>query len=161
MQAEDKSSNLFDSVKSVYIALAAYVNKVAQEIGKDKAMALLSSSFTEIGKFQGKKLKKLTSKDDLNANEAYELIKNIPKRIGVNFMITKQDKDKVVARLDKCPVYESAATVGIDPGEFCHNSAIAYFSAVAKELNLNLDYQRNKCKASEKDYCEEQIVLTK
>ena len=33
MVTEDKSQQLFKSVRSVYIALAAYVNKVGEEIG--------------------------------------------------------------------------------------------------------------------------------
>ena len=98
---------------------------------------------------------------NLYANEAYELMKSIPKGIGVNFMITQKDSNKVVARLDKCPVYESSKLAGLEPGEFCNHSAIPYFRAVAKQLNMNLDYQQNKCKASEADFCEEQVFLKK
>ena len=158
---EDKAEQLFKSVRSVYIALAAYVNKVAQEIGKEKAMELLSDAFKEIGTIQGKNLKKQTDKVNLNANEAYELIKAIPKSVGINFMITQKDPEKVVARLDKCSIYESAKMVGIDPAEFCINSAIPYFKTVAQQLNLDLEYSRNKCKEHEKDFCEEQLVLKK
>jgi hypothetical protein len=161
LQVEDKSEQLFKSVKSVYIALAAYVKNVAKEIGEDKAMEILSSSFDEIGTYQGKKLKRDAKKANLDANEAYELIKSIPKSIGINFMITQKDSDKIIARLDKCSIYESAKLVGLDPAEFCINSAIPYFKAVAKQLNLDLEYSRNKCKLTEKDFCEEQLVLKK
>ena len=124
-------------------------------------MELLSNSFKEVGTIQGKKLKKQTEKENLNANEAYELIKAIPKSIGINFMITQKNSEKVVARLDKCSIYESAKMAGIDPAEFCINSAIPYFKAVAQQLNLDLEYTRNKCKENKKDFCEEQLVLKK
>ncbi len=161
MQTEDESEQIFKSVRSIYIALATYVKKVAQEIGMDKAMELLSSAFTEIGTYQGKKLKKLTDKEKLNANEAYELMKTIPKSIGINIMIPQKDPDNVISRLDKCSVYESAKVAGLDSSEFCSNSAIQYFNAMAKQLNNDLDFIRKKTKVTEEDFCEVQIVLKK
>ena len=61
MLTVEKSEQLFKSVRSVYVALAAYVNKVGEEIGIDKALELLTKSFSEIGVYQGKKLKKQTN----------------------------------------------------------------------------------------------------
>lgn len=161
VESEDKSDQLFKSVRSVYIALAAYVNKVGQEIGIEKAMELLSNSFAEVGTYQGKKLKKLADKEKLNADEAYELMKVVPKSMGINFMIPQKDSNNVITRLDKCPVYECAKVVGLDIGTFCNNSAIPYFNAIAKQLNIDLEFNRNKVKTSESDFCEEQLTLKK
>ncbi|MHA1148633.1 MAG: L-2-amino-thiazoline-4-carboxylic acid hydrolase [Promethearchaeota archaeon] len=161
MLTEEKSEQLFKSVRSVYIALAAYVNKVGEEIGMDKALDLLSKSFSEIGGYQGKKLKKKTNLDNANASEAYELIKQVPLSLGINLMIPKNEANKLKTRLDKCPIFESAKVVGIYPESFCDNTAVPYYDAVAKQLNSELEFQRTKIKSSEIDFCEEQLILKK
>lgn len=155
----ENNDQLFRSVRSVYIALAAYVNKVGKEIGKEKALEYLSSVFEEIGMYQGKKLKRLlldSQKPD--AIEAFDLMKSVPFSIGINLMIPEKDSDKVIARLDKCPIFECAEVVGIDPATFCDNTAVPYYDSIAKELNPDLKFERNKIKASPNDFCEEQLI---
>ena len=157
----ENNDQLFRSVRSVYIALAAYVNKVGKEIGEEKALEYLSSSFAEIGEFQGKKLKRLLLESQKpNATEAFDLIKAVPFSIGINLMIPKKESDKVVARLDKCPIFECAKVVGIDPATFCDNTAVPYYDTIAKQLNMDLKFERNKIKSSPDDFCEEQLIDT-
>ncbi len=156
--ANEKEKQLFNSVRSVYIALAAYVSKVGEEIGMDKALKVLSRTFGEIGRYQGKKLKKILEKENPNATEAFEVIKNVPFSLGINLMIPEKDSSKVIARLDKCPIFECADVVGINPAVFCDNTAVPYYDMIAKELNPDLKFERNKIKSNQEDFCEEQII---
>lgn len=154
----ERDYQLFRSVRSVYNALALFVKKVGEEIGNEKSLALLSKAFSEIGEYQGKNLKKLLENEKPNATEAFDAIKKIPLSLGINLMIPEKESDKVVVRLDKCPIFESAEIMGIDPATFCDNTAIPYYDTIAKELNKDLKYKRNKIKIAQDDFCEEQII---
>ena len=152
---------LFRSVRSVYNTLASYVNKVAEEIGQEKALEILSEAFSDLGMYQGKKLKRLLlDAQKPNASEAYDLIKAVPLSIGINLMIPEKETDKVIVRLDKCPIFECAEVVGINPATFCDNTAVPYYDTIAKVLNPDLKFERNKIKTSTNDFCEEQLIDT-
>lgn len=160
LEAELKTEPLFDSVRSVYMIFAAYVKNVKEEFGKDKSMELLTRTFRQVGEMKGRTLKKYGDGTPLNANEAYELMKEIPKSLGINFMVPERNNRKIVVHLDKCPLYESAESMGLDPSEFCKYSGIPYFDAMAKQLNPHLEYSQIKSKSSAEDFCEEELHLT-
>jgi len=144
---------VYKSARTSYIAFASYVSKVAQEIGMTRALEILASTYEDMGNYRGLKYKKQSEIKSFDAEKAYPLLKKIAERLGIEYEIMQMDPKKVVVKFGRCPIFEAAKTVGLDPENFCHCGATKYMNTLLEKLNPKLEYEINKIKAVEEDFC--------
>ena len=58
-------------------------------------------------------------------------------------------------------VNEAAKMMGLDPESLCRRSAIPFMNCLVKELNPDLQYELEKFRTGQDDFCQESIVLIK
>ncbi len=51
--------------------------------------------------------------------------------------------------------------MGLDPEPLCRSSAMPFMDSLVKELNPNLQYELEKYRIGQDDFCEESISLIK
>jgi len=76
--------------------------------------------------------------------------------------VIEESPQRVVFKVDRCPVYEAAHALGMDAEAIeaiCRADSIRFMGAMAKQLNPNLSYQLRKFRSAADDSCEEAIVL--
>lgn len=74
----------------------------------------------------------------------------------------EESPQRVVFKVDRCPVYEAAHALGMNAEAIeaiCRADSIRFMGAMAKQLNPNLSYQLRKFRSAADDSCEEAIVL--
>ena len=73
----------------------AYIKTVAEEIGMDKALGLLTIMCESMGTMQGKILKEQAGADELDAKAAWSLVKSIPVGIGIGAEVIKESQQEI------------------------------------------------------------------
>ncbi len=154
----------FNGAKSGLTFMRAYVNTVAQEIGAEKALVLDTKVCEALGAMQGKMIKEQIASKEVGTKEASQILLNvIEKGYGILSEVVDENPNKIACKIGKCPVFESAQTLGMDVKDIeatCRASAIQFMDSIAKELNPNLSYQLTKFRSTADDCCEETIVLS-
>ena len=140
----------------------AYMGVVAQELGMEKAIAFDYKMCAAMGAAQGKTIKAQAGIETYDVRTAaHVLLSAIEQGFGIPSETTEASSDRVVIKIGKCPVYEAAAAVGMDPETIeatCRAGAINFMNAMAKELNPDLKYELKEFRPSADGCCEEVIV---
>ena len=152
----------FVGAKTGLSLLFAYMGTVAQELGMEKAIAFDNEMCEVMGAAQGKMIKGQAGIETYDVKTAVQvLLSAIEQGFGIPSETTEEGSDKVVVKIGKCPVYEAAAAVGMDPETIeatCRAGAINFMKAMAKELNPELKYELKEFRSSADGCCEEVIV---
>lgn len=153
----------FNGARSGLTLLHAYTNTVAQAIGMEQALALEGKMCETMGAAQGRMIKEQAGVEEFDAKAAYPLLMNVIEAgFGILSEVTEESPQRVVVKVGRCPVYESAQALGMDAQAIeasCRASSIRFMDAMAKQLNPNLGYQLAKFRSGADAYCEEAIVL--
>lgn len=154
--------DIFEGAKTAYTAYFAYVNTLIKEIGKEKALELMTKSDTVRGSNVGADIKAGAGGKDFCVQEAMETIIEMAKGIGgIDTIIELNDKEgKTVTAFGKCPVYEAGKANGMDDGlieELCRASSLAFLNSVVKQLNPKLCYKVSAFRSEEYGGCLEEI----
>ena len=139
----------------------AYIKTVAEEIGMDKALGLLTIMCESMGTMQGKILKERAGADELDAKAAWSLVKSIPVGIGIGAEVIKESQQEIVIKAGKCPLYTAGQLLGFDNETMetmCRKGSARLMDTMTKELNPNLTYQLRKFRSGADDFCEEAII---
>jgi hypothetical protein len=72
----------FMSARAVFTFLDAYVNTVSQEIGRERALALMTKACESIGAMRGKVLKEQSGIKEFDAKTAWSLLKSLKNTLG-------------------------------------------------------------------------------
>ncbi len=154
----------FDGAKNAFIMLDAFVNTVIKEIGENKAYGMMEETCLNMGALQGKMSKSQARREkikEMNPSNAAILASDAIKGFGIASEILKESDEKVSIKVKKCPVYEAAKMMGLDPEPFCRSSSLPFMDSLVKELNPNLQYGLEKFRTGQDDFCEESISLIK
>jgi len=153
----------FNGAKTGLTLLDAYINTVAQAIGMERALALEHEMCETMGAAQGKMIKEQAGIAEFDAKAAHPLLMTvIEDGFGILSEVIEESPQRVVVKVGRCPVYESAQALGMDAQAIeasCRASSIGFMDAMAKQLNPNLSYQLTKFRSGADGYCEEAIVL--
>lgn len=162
MSTKDK----FSGAKIVYTDYYTYFNTVAQEIGIDRALSLMTKSDEARGIKIGKKIKDEAGGEVFSLEKAAKTIIRMAKGIGgIHHVIEKnEDPNKVVTvtKFGKCPVYEAAKEIGLDDQTIeamCRAGSLRFLDEVAKQLNPELSYRLRVFRSAKYGGCVEEIVL--
>jgi hypothetical protein len=151
-----------NGAKTGFMFLDAYVNTVAQVIGMEKAVALMTKMCDNMGSMQGKMIKQKAGIKEFDAKTAWSLLTSSFEGIGSSFTVLEETPKKVVARFSSCPIYEAAKTLGMDAKTIEHNCIAGphkFTDTMAKQLNPNLTCRLLKFRSTPDDFCEEELVL--
>jgi hypothetical protein len=156
------TKDALNGAKTGFMFLDAYVNTVAQVIGMEKAIALMSKMCENMGAMQGKMIKQQSGIKEFNAKTAWELLTPSFEGIGSSFTVLEATPRRVAARFSSCPMYEAARTLGMD-AKTIENACMAgphkFTDTMAKQLNPNLSCRLLKFRSTPDDFCEEELVL--
>ncbi len=162
MSTKDK----FNGAKIVYTDYYTYLNTVAQEIGMDRALSIMTKSDEARGIEIGKKIRDEAGGEVFGLEKAAKTIISMAKGIGgIDHVIEKgKDPKKVVTvtKFGKCPVYEAAKEVGLDDHTIeamCRAGSLRFLDEVAKHLNPKLSYRLREFRSTDYGGCVEEIVL--
>lgn len=137
---------------------------MVKEIGEEKTYDLIETTCQNVGSIQGKMSKsqarreKIKEMDPINASI---LAAGAIKGFGIETEVLKESDEKVSVKVGKCPVYEAAKMMGLNAEQLCRRSAIPFMNSLVKELSPNLQYELEKFRTGQDDYCEESITLIK
>jgi hypothetical protein len=98
----------FTGAKTALMAFDAYVNMVAQEIGMERAVSLMTKTFENMGAMQGQMMKEQAHIKEFDAKTAWSLLKTTPEDLGIKFQVIEESPKRVVVKAAKCPIYEAA-----------------------------------------------------
>ncbi|MFO8175346.1 MAG: hypothetical protein R6T96_13745, partial [Longimicrobiales bacterium] len=90
------------------------------------------------------------------------LAASIEEDFGIHSEVVEERPDEIVVRCGRCPVYDSAAALGLDAETIeagCRASAIGYMDAMAAELKPGARYELRRFRRSAETPCEEVLVL--
>jgi len=152
----------FTGAKTALLAFDAYVNTVAQEIGMERAVSLMTKAFENMGVMQGQMMKQQAGIKEYDAQTAWSLLKTTPEDLGIKFQVIEQSPKKVVVKAGKCPIYEAAQTLGLDGKTIetmCNASTNRFDEMLVKQLNPGLSFRLRKFRSAPDDFCEEEVVL--
>ena len=137
---------------------------MVKEYGENKAYSMIEKTCQNMGALQGKMSKSQARREkikEMNPSNAALLASDAIKGFGIASEILKETDEKVSIKVKKCPVYEAAKMMGLDPEPFCRSSALPFMDSLVKELNPNLQYELEKFRIGQDDFCEESISLIK
>ena len=104
----------FNGAKSGLTFMQAYINTVAQEIGKEQALALDTKMEESMGAAQGKMIKEQAGIEEFDAKAAHQLLWNaVEEGFGILSEVIEKGSQRVVFKVGRCPVYEAAQALGI------------------------------------------------
>ena len=152
----------FNGAKMAYTSFFAYLNTVAQEIGMERALALITKTDEATGAKAGKMIKDQAGVEELDAKAAVLQAINFIKGIGIISEVIEESPQKVVYKCGRCPLYEAAQEVGMDAETIetlCRAGGLKFMETMFKQFNPNLNYRLRKFRSAADDFCEEEIVL--
>ena len=154
----------FTGAKIAYTQLYAYVNAVADEIGMDRALAILTRTNEKMGTEAGKQIKEQSGQETYDVKKTALKIMEVARGIGSIDEIVEESSEKVVTMTasGKCTNYEAARAAGLDDQTIeaiCGAGSLHFLNALVKQLNPDLGYQLGKFRSGPEDCCLENIVL--
>jgi len=155
------SKDAFTGAKTALIMFYAYVNTVAQEIGMERAVSLITKTCEYLGTMQGQILKEQARISECDAKTARSLMKTLTEDTGMKVQVIEESPKRVVIRSGNCPVYEAARTLGMDGKaiEAMCRAGSRFDDMLVKQLNPSLSFRLRKFRSTLDDFCEEEIVL--
>ena len=154
--------DVFNGAKKALTLFDAYTNTVAQEIGMERAVSLMTKMCENMGAIQGKMMKEQAGIKEFDAKAAWSLLRTTPEGLGLSIEVLEESPERVVVKVGKCSVYEAAHMLGMDAKTIetmCRASSEKFMDTVAKQLNPNLSSRITKFRSAPDDFCEEEIVL--
>ena len=151
----------YNGALSAMTFMNAYIKTVAEEIGMDKAVGLLTKMCESMGAVQGKILKEKAGAEELDVPAAWSLVKAVPEGIGIELDVIKESQEEIVVKTGRCPLYSAGQMLGMDNNTIetmCRNGAARLMDTMTKELNPNLSYELRKFRSGKDDFCEEAII---
>jgi hypothetical protein len=154
--------DVFNGAKTALTLFDAYINTVAQEIGMERALSLMTKVCENMGATQGKMMKEQSGIKEFDAKAASSLLRTVPEGLGISMEVLEESPKKVVGKVEKCSVYEAAQMLGMDAKTIeamCRAGSNRFMDAVAKQLNPNLSFRVTKFRSAPDDFCLEETVL--
>ena len=148
-----------NGARSAFMLFHAYLNTVAQEIGMERALGLMTKMCEGMGTMQGQILKQQAGIEQADAKAALALARTVPEGLGVALEVIEESSQKAAWKAGGCPVCEAAQMLGMDAKSFCRAGPSRFMDAVVKQLNPNLSWQVLRFRSSGDDSCEEAVVL--
>ncbi len=152
----------FAGAKTGFTFLNAFVGAVAQEIGMERTVSIMTKMCENLGAMQGKMMKQKAGAKEIDARAAWSLLKPAVDNIVLKFQVVEESPKRVVIRSGRCAVFEAAQALGIDAKTveaICRAGGNRFDDSLVKQLNPSLSFQLKKFRSTADDFCEEEVVL--
>jgi hypothetical protein len=153
----------FRGAKSGLTFLFAYQNTVAQEVGRERALALNSQMTTALGSAQGKVLREHVNVQAIPPKLAASLAGEfLEQALGIRSRAADGSAKSVEIEVGRCPIYEAAEALGMEHAAIealCRAGSIPYMDALIKQFNPDLAYDLRQFRPSADASCIEEITL--
>lgn len=156
------TKDAFAGAKTAFTFFDAFVGAVAQEIGLERTLGIMTKMSENLGAMQGKMIKQQVGDKKIDAKSAWSMLKPAVEDIVLNFQVIEESPKRVVVKAGRCAVYEAAQALGIDGKTIeavCHAGGNRFDDMLVKQLNPNLGFRLRKFRSSADDFCEEEVVL--
>jgi hypothetical protein len=117
-----------------------------------------------MGTMQGKMLKSQARRDkvkDITPSIASSLARSVLAGFDITTETLEEAPEKVTLEVKKCPVYDAAKMMGLEPEKLCSYSAVSFMDTMVKQLNPNFSYELERFRTGPDDCCQESIILKK
>ena len=152
----------FSAAQFAYAAYDAFFDAVAQQVGREQAMAIQNQAMLALGAAQGQMIKAQAGIEVKDAATAYAVISNAIGIIGIETELVESSPGRVVFKPGRCPLCEAAQSLGWNDETReagCRSGAIPFMDAAVKQLNPDLSYRLIGFGSGQGDSCLEEIVL--
>lgn len=159
----EMSEQAFNATMNMAAMTGAFFNGVAEEVGKERALDLLSESLENLGSTFGKAMKDQMGLDKLDVKTASSIMKGMVETYGLSSEIA-EIPDRVQVKNFRCPFYEGLKMAGYEHEAieaFCTYGPAVMTRAFVEKLGPNATYNFKKFRTAPDDFCVEEIVLEK
>jgi len=156
--------DVFNGAKTSFTFFVAYLNTVAQEIGMERTLSLLTEMCETMGPIMAQMMKEQQGIKEIDAKTALSLLSPVIEGIGISFEIVEESPQRVSFKDGRCPIYEACQTMGLDSKaieNLCRRGVARFMCTASKELNPNLSHKLEKFRSAPDDFCIEVIELKK
>ncbi len=157
------SKKSFLGVKRAYGVLFSYIISVIESLGSDQALKILKEVVQKRGREDGLELKRRLGVVNNNIFDGLAVYSAFIQDSGMNFEVIEENKEKIVLRIGKCPVFEASHEAILDCQYFgermCRLIYLPLASAVVSVINPNLSVDLVRYRTFHDGYCIEDISL--
>jgi predicted ArsR family transcriptional regulator len=104
----------FNAAQFAYTTYDAMWAAMAQQMGKEQALALERSALESLGAAQGQMLKEQAGVDDVDVQTAYSLLTAAIATLGFETEVLETSSECVTFNTGPCPIYEAGRSLGWD-----------------------------------------------
>ena len=151
----------YNAAVKVYALYGAFFKEVAQEIGKEKALALHEKTHELIGIKTGHMLKEQIGDVEFDLKILTNILRKGNMSIGIDCEMV-ETPGSLLLRNSRCPMYDGYRMGGLDDDTaetLCKVGAPAKLGSTLRHLNPDVVYQLNHYREKPDEVCEEEIKL--
>jgi len=133
----------YEDIVTMYVASLSLAKIVAQRFGMEATKEIIKEWAMElVPPVLEKKREELgfDKRTDLSVKEAQDVMIAYDKENEVFWDIIEETPDRIIAKIDKCPVKDACALIGVDAGEFCGKGFVAMATKMMETLNPKLSW---------------------
>ena len=156
------TKDAFTGAKTGFMFFVTFFNAVAQEIGMERTLGIMTKMSENMGAMQGKMMKQQAGTKEIDAKTAWSLLKTAVEDLVLSFQIVEESPKRVVVRAGRCAVFEAAQALGIDAKNVeavCKAGGNRFDDMLVKQLNPSLSFRLRKFRSTADDFCEEEVIL--
>jgi hypothetical protein len=151
----------YNAAVKVYALYGAFFKGVAQELGKEKAVALHRKAHELMGIKIGRMIKEQMVDAEFDLKTLAIVLRNANMSIGIECEMVGTP-GSLLLRNSRCPMYDGYRTGGLDDDmaeTLCHVGAPAKLGSTLRQLNQDAVYQLKYYRNKPNEKCEEEIKL--
>lgn len=156
------TQDAFNGAKSGFRSFIGFVSAVAQEIGWERTLAIMTKMSENGGAMQGKMIKQKVGAKEIDARTAWALLRPAVDDMVLSFQLAEESPRRVAIKSGRCAFYEAAQALRVDGKTIeatCRAGGNRFDDLLVKQLNPRLSFRLNKFRSSADDFCEEEIIL--
>jgi len=133
----------YEDIVTMYAASFLLAKIVAKRFGMEATKEIIKEWGVElVAPVLEKKREQLGfgKRTDLSVKEAQDVIIAYDKESEIIWDILEETSDRIVTKIDKCPVKDACALIGADAGEFCGKAFLTMATKMIETLNPKLKW---------------------
>jgi hypothetical protein len=153
---------VFLATRKVYALYGAFFRAVAQEVGRERALALHEQAHEEQGVASAGVLKEKLGDERPDLRKLGSLLQQSNLSIGIDSQLTHADASSVVFSNCRCPMYDGYRMGGLDEETaeaLCQRGAPAKLGTMLRLLDPAISYRLTRYRSKPEEPCEEEIFL--
>jgi len=151
----------YNAAVKVYALYGAFFMEVAQEFGKEKAVALHRKAHELMGVKTGRMIKEQMAGAEFDLQTLGTVLRSGNMSVGIDCEVV-QAPSSLLLRNSRCPIYDGYRMGGLDDDiaeTLCRVGAPAKLGSTMKQLNQDVVYHLKHYRDKPDERCEEEIKL--